>query len=40
MAELLSVGAHFKDDMGDNFMEDNSLRRILKYIVKWGLNSK
>lgn len=35
MAELQSVGAHLKNDM-----EDNSLRRILKYIVKWGLNSK
>lgn len=40
MAELLSVGAHLKNDTGDNFMEDNSLRRILKYIVKWGLNRK
>lgn len=40
MAELLSVGAHLKNDMGDNFMEDNSLRRILKFIVKWGLNRK
>lgn len=40
MAELQSVGAHLKNDMEDNFMEDNSLRRILKYIVRWGLNSK
>lgn len=39
VAELLSVGAHLKNDMGDNFMEDNSLR-ILKFIVKWGLNRK
>lgn len=40
MAELQSVGAHLKNDTEDNFMEDNSLRRIWKYIVKWGLNSK